>query len=479
MVCFNQQDGTCPYSHPTEMRENKGITDKGRCRYGDKCRRERCSFNHDEGNQKTEGNRNYPQNIPQVNMISVVEKENAPVQEEAIQKSVQDFIQEYEEGFKQSKGKEQEDVQSRDTGKGQPTANTEFLFATPCITCQDPGHCNRNCPQEAKIIAGLAIKDETYLDDLAQFVAGMPFQYNAEGKIIGMLGKKTNMVCAVTRAQENKGKGRKQEDNNEEGKRKRRKDGSKQEETKTSSPRNLTSTTTDNTEESTTTSSDEDMIVWDAKKPLQEQTFGKILRVVLTGGPNGGKTTAIQVIPALLTSDPDLRSPKVLAIPEMSTLIMNMGVNRLQELSISREKTLAFEEAIVTMQMAMEDTAMRLARKLATCCHNRSRDIIILMDRGIMDCKGYVPQHTWEAMLVNKNTTEQAILARYDAVIHVQSVAVENPELYDELRVSNPLRTENREQAAVQDEKEWHSWEKHHPAHVLIENEDETGLSSL
>ena len=28
MVCFNQQDGTCPYSHPTEMRENKGITDK-------------------------------------------------------------------------------------------------------------------------------------------------------------------------------------------------------------------------------------------------------------------------------------------------------------------------------------------------------------------------------------------------------------------------------------------------------------------
>ena len=223
-------------------------------------------------------------------------KGNAPVQEEAIQKSVQDFIQEYEEGFKQSKGKEQEDVQSRDTGKGQATANTEFLFATPCITCQDPRHCNRNCPQEAKIIAGLAIKDETYLDDLAQFVAGMPFQYNAEGKIIGMLGKKTNMVCAVTRAQENKGKSRKQQqDNNEGDKRKRRKDESKQEETKTSSPRNLTSTTTDNTEESTTTSSDEDMIVWDAEKPLQEQKLGKILRVVLTGGPNGGKTTAIQV----------------------------------------------------------------------------------------------------------------------------------------------------------------------------------------
>ena len=54
----------------------------------------------------------------------------------------------------------------------------------------------------------------------------------------------------------------------------------------------------------------------------------------------------------------------------------------MEELSISSEKLLAFEEAIFTMQMAIEDTAMRLARKLVTCCHNRARDIIILMDEA-------------------------------------------------------------------------------------------------
>ncbi|CAM9820699.1 unnamed protein product, partial [Heterosigma akashiwo] len=194
------------------------------------------------------------------------------------------------------------------------------------------------------------------------------------------------------------------------------------------------------------------------------------LRVVLTGGPNGGKTTAIEVVPALLKSDPSLHFPKVLAIPEVSTLIMGMGVNRLEELGISSEKLLAFEEAIFTVQMALEDTTMRLARKLATCCHNRSRDIIILMDRGIMDCKGYMPQGVWEALLLNKNTTEEAILARYDAVIHLRSVAIEDPDLYDELTVSNPVRIETKEQAAKQDKKEWHSWKKH-PAHTVIDNE--------
>ena len=63
------------------------------------------------------------------------------------------------------------------------------------------------------------------MDDLAQFVAGMPFQYNTEGKIVGMLGKETNVVCAVTRAQQHKGKGRIQEQKKDEGDRtKRRKD---------------------------------------------------------------------------------------------------------------------------------------------------------------------------------------------------------------------------------------------------------------
>ena len=32
--------------------------------------------------------------------------------------------------------------------------------------------------------------------------------------------------------------------------------------------------------------------------------------------------------------------------------------------------------------------------------------------------KGYMPQHVWKALLLNNNTREEAILARYNAMIH-------------------------------------------------------------
>ncbi len=69
----------------------------------------------------------------------------------------------------------------------------------------------------------------------------------------------------------------------------------------------------------------------------------------------------IQVVPALLKSDPQLNSSKALVIPEVSTLIMEMGVNRLEELTNSSDKLLAFEEAVFDVQIALEDTTMRLA----------------------------------------------------------------------------------------------------------------------
>ena len=55
------------------------------------------------------------------------------------------------------------------------------------------------------------------------------------------------------------------------------------------------------------------------------------------------------------------------------------------------DKLLAFQETVFDVQLALEDTTMKLARKLASCSENRARDIILLMDRGLMDCKGYVP----------------------------------------------------------------------------------------
>ena len=90
-------------------------------------------------------------------------------------------------------------------------------------------------------------------------------------------------------------------------------------------------------------------------------------------------------------------------IPEASTLMMEMGVNRTEELGLNDKKQLAFQEAV----MEIQTTTMKLARKLGSCGENRSRDIIIIMDRGTMDCKGYIPEYVWEALLLKKNIQQK------------------------------------------------------------------------
>ena len=96
-------------------------------------------------------------------------------------------------------------------------------------------------------------------------------------------------------------------------------------------------------EEKDTTSSENSTDIVDLASSPEPEKIGKILRVVLTGGPNGGKITATQVIPALLRPDSDLNFPKVLTIPETPTLIMEMGVNRTEELGLNDKKLLAFQ----------------------------------------------------------------------------------------------------------------------------------------
>ena len=87
-----------------------------------------------------------------------------------------------------------------------------------------------------------------------------------------------------------------------------------------------------------------------------------------------------------------------------------------------------------------------IARKLASCSESRVRDGIILMDCGVIDCEGYMPQYVWEVLMRENNMTEEATLARCDARIHSESIVVENSKLFDELNSSNNrIRTESKQ----------------------------------
>ena len=82
--------------------------------------------------------------------------------------------------------------------------------------------------------------------------------------------------------------------------------------------------------------------------------MNKIVKVVLTGGPCAGKTTALVRIIEHFTS----LGYKVFTIPEVPTLYSQGGWNYLTP---NRQLYYEGERAILSTQLALEDSFMRLA----------------------------------------------------------------------------------------------------------------------
>ncbi|CAM9813535.1 unnamed protein product, partial [Heterosigma akashiwo] len=195
---------------------------------------------------------------------------------------------------------------------------------------------------------------------------------------------------------------------------------------------------------------------------------GRILRVVLTGGPMAGKTSALEWLRRELIKVPTFHNLRLMLTPESATTVYKMGINRCNDLGTDGSRLVTFQGAVFDLQVMMEDLAARVAKQLSPLAED---DIIIIMDRGILDGKGYMTEQSWLTLLAQKNTSECNLLTRYDVVIHLRSIAVENGGLYETLLHTNRVRTETCLQAASQDDKEWLSWQDH-PAHIRIDNHD-------
>ncbi len=124
------------------------------------------------------------------------------------------------------------------------------------------------------------------------------------------------------------------------------------------------------------------------------------LRIVLTGGPGGGKTTAADLFRREL-------GDRVALVPEAATLLFSGGFPRVSEPGAVR----AAQRAIFHVQRNLEDVQSALFP-------NR----ILLCDRGTVDGGAYWPaQH--EDFFTAVGTTLEAELDRYDAVIFFESAA--------------------------------------------------------
>lgn len=163
-------------------------------------------------------------------------------------------------------------------------------------------------------------------------------------------------------------------------------------------------------------------------------------RIVLTGGPGGGKTTAADLLRRELGS-------RVVIVPESATILFGGGFPR----SSHVDANCAAQRAIFHVQRNLEDVQSALYP-----------DRLLLCDRGTVDGAAYWHDGQ-DAFFRSVGTTLEAELSRYDAVVFFETAAVAGLSIEG----GNPVRCESLPEAVELDHKLRGLWSRH-PRFTLV-----------
>ena len=157
------------------------------------------------------------------------------------------------------------------------------------------------------------------------------------------------------------------------------------------------------------------------------------------------------------------------SIPEVPTILHAGGCRYPGTSADKSSELLAFERGILALQLAMEDSFLRIANSKAP------RKSVLLLDRGAFDLVSYMGDPSggllWnETMLgMMPPCTEESLRARYDGVLFLQSAAVGAEAFYNN---SNAARTETVSEARVLDAKTLAVYQSRFKDLVFLENCD-------
>ena len=80
---------------------------------------------------------------------------------------------------------------------------------------------------------------------------------------------------------------------------------------------------------------------------------------------------------------------------------------------------LMFQKSLMKLQVALEDSFIEIGKLAA-----HGSDVVILIDRGLMDGSAYVSRSSWQALMDDMGVSMVQIRDnRYDAVIHMVTAA--------------------------------------------------------
>ena len=175
-----------------------------------------------------------------------------------------------------------------------------------------------------------------------------------------------------------------------------------------------------------------------------------VLKIVITGGPCGGKSTAIERVKAEFEN----LGYRVLLVQETATELIRGGV---------APWTCRSNADYQSIQMSMQLQKERIFEEAAEIM--KENRILIVCDRGLIDNKVYMSNEEFLGVMLRLGVNEVELRDNYDAVFHLVTAANGAEQFYT--TANNSARTETPQQAKELDEKLIDAWTGHPHLRVI------------
>lgn len=171
--------------------------------------------------------------------------------------------------------------------------------------------------------------------------------------------------------------------------------------------------------------------------------MNSFIKVAITGGPSGGKTTLIEALKKELGQGCAI-------VPEAASILYRGGFPRYKD-----------PKVVAHTQVAIYWTQKELE---ALICHVSQKNLIVC-DRGSLDSAAYWPEDAGD-FFESIGSSKEKEIERYDWVIHLDTASID---YYD---TSNPIRTETFHEAWELNARIKEAWAGHPRRIVITHNED-------
>ena len=176
----------------------------------------------------------------------------------------------------------------------------------------------------------------------------------------------------------------------------------------------------------------------------------QISKIVITGGPCAGKTTAMSWLQNYFAK----LGYTVLFVPETATELIGGGLA-----PWTCGTNIDYQKCQMTLQLAKEQVFEQGAASM------KADKILIVCDRGALDNKAYMTEMDFQMVLSSLGLNEVELRDGYDAVFHLVTAAKGAVQFYT--TANNTARTETPEQAAALDDKLIAAWTGHPHLRVI------------